>query len=83
MNQIQDLRGILFDQLIRLKSTTGDLNQEIERSAAMVPIANAIIETGRLENDFLRILNNSAGINNGFITPRNSLNANNESPEDA
>lgn len=70
-NKMQDLRDHLFAQLERL----GDDSQlpskdEIDRARAMNEVAKTLIETARVEVDFLKVKSNSSvvkGVTSTFI----------------
>lgn len=63
---IKNLRSILFEQLnaIRAAESSKQLELEKERGKAMLPIADALLDTARLELDFIGKLNT---IGTGFI----------------
>ena len=63
---ITSLRSHLFDALNRLAeaSCEDDLKREIEKSTSIVHVADAIIRTAQVENQFIQLTN---GIGSGFI----------------
>lgn len=61
MSDITELRGHLFDTLKALK----DGSMEIDRAKAMAQIADTIIDTAKVEVDFIRVT--GANNNTGFI----------------
>jgi hypothetical protein len=75
-NKLEDLRNHLFAQIERLQDDDCKLDEEIKRANALVPLAQTLIDTAKVENDFLRILNGHPMDNTGFIevTPQNKLN---------
>ena len=57
-NKISDLRNHLFEQLERLNDESLDkegLEKEIWRSEAMTNVAGKIIESAKVEVDFIRV----------------------------
>lgn len=61
-NKIGDLRNELFAQLEKLGEEDCDLDKEIKRSRAMCEIAAVMIDSGRAENEFLKIVETSEGV---------------------
>ncbi len=63
---IISLRNHLFDALNRLAeaSCEDDLKREIDKSSSIVHVADAIIRTAQVENQFIQLTN---GIGSGFI----------------
>ena len=70
---IRELRKHLFETIERLK--TNDSPQEIERSKAIVNVAGAIIDTARVEVQYLKVT--EAADESDFIAP----NARDRKPE--
>lgn len=61
-NKISDLRNHLFAQLEKLTDCSkGELDTEIDRAASMVEIAKTLIESARVEVDFIKITNSESG----------------------
>lgn len=55
-NKIEDLRNHLFEQLERLRDDEDcDLDKEIRRSETIVEVAKVIVDSARVENEFLKI----------------------------
>lgn len=54
-NKLEDLRNHLFAQLERLTDNECLLEDEIERSKSIVALSNTIIDSARVENEFLEI----------------------------
>lgn len=68
-NKIDDLRNHLFEALEQLKDPEKPM--EIERARAIANIAKGIIESAKVEVDFLRVTGQTAG--SGFIPPDRQL----------
>lgn len=65
-NSIQGLRKALFEQLRTLQNCSSDeIDTETKRSIHMVQLADTIIDTARVENEFLSLGNTELGT--GFI----------------
>jgi hypothetical protein len=65
MKDIRVLRNHLFEALNRLADATGDeLETEINKSASIVQVADALIRTAQAENQFVSI---TKGVGSGFI----------------
>jgi len=62
-NKIEDLRNHLFETLEQLKDPEKPL--EIERARAIADVAKKIIDSAKVEVDFLRVTGHVAG--SGFI----------------
>lgn len=62
-NTIEDLRGYLFDTIKALKDP--DKPMELERAKAIANLAQVVINTAKVEVDYLRIQGNGKGT--GFI----------------
>lgn len=77
---ITSLRGHLFDALNRLAeaSCEDDLKREIEKSSSIVHVADAIIRTAQVENEFIQLTN---GIGSGFIPLLNNNEPHKSLPE--
>lgn len=68
-NKIQDLRNHLFMQLEKLSEdelTIEQMDKEIKRTDAMCQIASHIIQSAKVEVDFLRMAG-SDGTGSGFF----------------
>jgi hypothetical protein len=63
-NQIQDLRSFLFDQMKRLNDPACDLEKELKRSEAMVSVGNTLVNSAKVEVEFIRATNSNG---TGFI----------------
>ena len=66
-NKIQDLRNHLFAQLERLGDETltpAQLEQEVTRAAAMQGVASVIVQSAKVEVDFMK---NTGSAGTGFI----------------
>jgi len=61
-NKLEDLRNHLFAQLERLGDEDCKLEKEVQRAASLVEVSNAIVETAKVEIDFLKVLSSSDGI---------------------
>lgn len=61
-NDITSLRGHLFDTIRALKDK--DAPMEIDRAKAIADVAGKIIDSAKVENDFMKIAGQSAS---GFI----------------
>jgi hypothetical protein len=59
-NTIEDLRSVLFDTLRGLK----DGNVDLDRAKAVAELSQTIINTGKLEVDYMRTTGNNG---TGFI----------------
>jgi hypothetical protein len=66
-NKIEDLRNHLFVQLERLNNEDCDLEKETKRATSLVQIASSIIETGRVEVEFLRATSGDGNASTGFF----------------
>lgn len=66
MNNIDDLRAHLFDAMKSLKDGTMD----VERAKAMAETAQVIINSAKVEVDFLRV---NGGVGTGFIPEQKAL----------
>lgn len=65
MKNITSLRSHLFDQLNRLAEAKGEeLEQEITKASSVVQVAESIIKTAEVENQFIAI---TRGTGSGFI----------------
>jgi len=66
-NKIEDLRNHLFEQLERLSDDDvvkdGGLEREITRAKAMSDVAKTIIDSARVEVDFLKVRINAPRLN--------------------
>lgn len=61
-SQIKELRTALFCQLQRLSDPSADLDKEIRRATAITSVGNVIVNSVKVEVDFLRV-NNQAKAN--------------------
>ncbi len=72
-NKISDLRNHLFEQLERLNDESLDkegLEKEIWRSEAMTNVAGKIIESAKVEVDFIRVAGKAEMTSNIFDTTK-------------
>jgi hypothetical protein len=65
-NKIGDLRNLLFAQLERLSDDDCDIEKETTRAKAMAQIAVVIVNSAKVEIDFLKMHGNE-GAGTGFI----------------
>lgn len=65
-NKIQDLRNMLFEQMERLMDDDADLEIETQRAEAVAQIANVLVQSAKVEVDFLRMVG-AEGSGTGFI----------------
>ena len=65
-NKIGDLRNLLFAQLERLSDEDCDIEKETTRAKAMSQIAVVIVNSAKVEIDFLK-MNGNEGAGTGFI----------------
>lgn len=63
-NTINDMRKHLFKQLERLDAENVDMDKEAKRASAMVEVSKEIINSAKVEVDFMRIANTSGS---GFL----------------
>lgn len=54
-NTTQDLRNHLFAQIKRLEDPDLDLGKELEKAKALASIGNVIVNSVKIENDFMRL----------------------------
>lgn len=66
-NKVEDLRNHLFATLERLSDDELDLDKEVKKAKSIVDVANSIIETGRIENEYFRIVQSTADGGDGFL----------------
>lgn len=66
-NKIEDLRNHLFEQLERLNDPDCNIEKETQRATVMVQVAASIIETGRVEVEFLKVTTGDANSSTGFF----------------
>jgi hypothetical protein len=55
-NKIQDLRNHLFEQIERLSDDELNLDNEVKKARAMSEIASQIVETARVEVQYIRAI---------------------------
>jgi len=55
-NKIQDLRNHLFEQIERLSDDELNLDKEVKKARAMAEIASQIVETARVEVQYIRAI---------------------------
>jgi hypothetical protein len=58
-NKIQDLRNHLFEQLERLQDEDLDIQTEVKKAQAMALIAHQIVETAKVEVNYIRTIGTS------------------------
>lgn len=66
-NKIEDLRNHLFEQLERLNDPECDIEKETQRATSMVQVAASIIETGRVEVEFIKATTGDESLSTGFF----------------
>jgi len=66
-NKIEDLRNHLFAQLEKLSDENSDLEKEISRASSMCQVAETIIDSGRVEIEFLVATNGGGNESSGFF----------------
>lgn len=54
-SQIMKLRTAMFDQLDRLADPNVDLEKELKRANAITSVGAVIVNSVRVENDFMRL----------------------------
>lgn len=57
----QDLRDHLFKQIEKLNDPTADLDKELEKAKAMASIGNVIVNSVKIEIDFMRVTGGKKG----------------------
>jgi hypothetical protein len=63
-HEIKDMRQFLFAQMERLSSPTCDLEKEVKRTEAMINVSKTLIDSAKVEVDYVRVTNKLA---TGFI----------------
>lgn len=66
-NKIEDLRDFLFVQLDRLSDTSLDLETESKRAKSMVEVSNSIIDSARVEVEFIAAIQHGSPIATKFF----------------
>lgn len=66
-NKIEDLRNLLFAQLEKLSDDDVDIEKEEKRTEQMIKLSEALLNTGRLEIEFLDKTSGSANDGTGFF----------------
>ena len=69
-NKIEDLRNHLFAQLERLSDESLDnehLSIEVTRASSIVQVAETIIDSARIETEFLKATTEDATMSTGFF----------------
>jgi hypothetical protein len=80
MSTVSDLREVLFSQLEALKDPEKDLHTEVARARAMSDIARTVLESAKVEADYMRA--SGAEIASSFIPTSDSNRlANTAAPE--
>lgn len=70
-NGISELRDALFNQLRNLQDENKNLEKEIMRADALVNVGKVIVDTAKVEVDFMRT---TGSIGTGFIPSDKLLN---------
>jgi hypothetical protein len=65
-NKIEDLRNLLFEQIEKLMDNDCNIDIEVMKSKSITSLAAVIIESAKVEIDFIRIHGNE-GTGTGFI----------------
>jgi hypothetical protein len=60
-NTTVDLRNHLFNQIERLNDPSLDLGKELEKAKALASIGNVIVNSVKIELDFMRVTGNKKG----------------------
>lgn len=76
-NKIQDLRDHLFETIEQLKDK--DAPMDIERAKAVADVAGKIIDSAKVEVDFMKVTGQAKG--SGFIPEDRQLEAKPERPK--
>jgi len=68
-NKIQDLRDHLFETIELLKDNDPKTSISIEKAKAIADVAQCIINSAKLEIDFIRVIDHADGFypSTGFI----------------
>lgn len=66
-NKIEDLRNHLFAQLEKLSDENIDIDKECKRTELMINISEALLNTGKLEIEFLDKTSGNAANGTGFF----------------
>lgn len=70
-NKIEDLRNHLFLSLEKLQDATNEeLPIEVDRSLMIIEVSKQIIDTARVENEFIQITQKDE---NSFIPPQKQI----------
>lgn len=64
---MSDLREKLFEQLDRLSNPKCDLEAENTRAACIVQVAAVIVDTARVEVEFIHAVNGDSANGSGFF----------------
>lgn len=65
-NKIEDLRNLLFEQIEKLMDNECNIEMEVMKSKSITGLAAVIIESAKVEIDFIRMHGNE-GTGTGFI----------------
>jgi len=73
-NKMSDLRDHLFEVLERLKDPEPETPMDIDTAKAIIGVADTIIDSARVENDYLKRLSSlyANGLSNQSL-PKSSL----------
>lgn len=63
-NTTADLRNHLFEQIARLNDPQADLQLELEKAKALASIGTVIVNSVKIETDFLRVTGGKMGGDN-------------------
>ena len=72
-NKMSDLRDHLFEVLERLKDPEPETPMDIDTAKAIIGVADTIIDSARVENDYLKQLSNLYANGPGSSLPKSSL----------
>lgn len=72
-NKMIDLRDHLFEVLERLKDPEPETPMDIDTAKAIIGVADTIIDSARVENDYLKQLSNLYANGLGSSLPKSSL----------
>ncbi|HEY4150559.1 MAG TPA: hypothetical protein VGM41_16580 [Chitinophagaceae bacterium] len=64
-SQTAELRKVMFDQIRRLNNPDLDLDKELKRANAITSVGNVIVNSVKVELDFVRVTRQVPG-KNGF-----------------
>lgn len=70
-NKIEDLRNMLFEQMERLLDDDCNIETEVKRAESLASVASVIVQSAKVEVDFLR-MTGAEGSGTGFIPMDNN-----------